>query len=102
MFLCYFLSYLTRIGVMFFFFLAEDGIRVGTVTGVQTCALPISILRCGATLEQLEEIFQDMQAGLPEDEIATLLKQSVNYSKTIQQAVPAEEALRRRELREAA
>src|SRR5689334_24660621 len=25
-----------------FFFQAEDGIRVGTVTGVQTCALPIS------------------------------------------------------------
>src|SRR5438309_4260746 len=26
----------------YFFFLAEDGIRDGTVTGVQTCALPIS------------------------------------------------------------
>src|SRR5689334_23431263 len=26
----------------FFFFQAEDGIRAGTVTGVQTCALPIS------------------------------------------------------------
>src|SRR6266568_9424348 len=25
----------------FFFFRAEDGIRDGTVTGVQTCALPI-------------------------------------------------------------
>src|SRR5438309_7727476 len=29
-----------RLGV--FFFQAEDGIRAGTVTGVQTCALPIS------------------------------------------------------------
>src|SRR5207253_6745404 len=28
-----------------FFFQAEDGIRDGHVTGVQTCALPISILR---------------------------------------------------------
>src|SRR5207245_10369853 len=28
---------------MFFFFQAEDGIRDATVTGVQTCALPISI-----------------------------------------------------------
>src|SRR5689334_24167946 len=28
----------------FFFFQAEDGIRDGTVTGVQTCALPISLL----------------------------------------------------------
>src|SRR5579863_571249 len=26
-----------------FFFQAEDGIRVGRVTGVQTCALPISV-----------------------------------------------------------
>src|SRR5215510_15694007 len=28
--------------VLFFFFQAEDGIRDGHVTGVQTCALPIS------------------------------------------------------------
>src|SRR6266487_2491595 len=30
--------------VFFFFFQAEDGIRDGRVTGVQTCALPISDL----------------------------------------------------------
>src|SRR5260370_3377872 len=29
---------------MFFFFQAEDGIRDSSVTGVQTCALPISLL----------------------------------------------------------
>src|SRR5439155_19073326 len=29
----------------FFFFQAEDGIRDGHVTGVQTCALPISPVR---------------------------------------------------------
>src|SRR5207245_3263946 len=28
--------------MLFFFFQAEDGIRDATVTGVQTCALPIS------------------------------------------------------------
>ena len=28
----------------FFFFQAEDGIRDDLVTGVQTCALPISVL----------------------------------------------------------
>src|SRR5690625_6673694 len=28
--------------IFFFFFQAEDGIRDGHVTGVQTCALPIS------------------------------------------------------------
>src|SRR2546430_9005201 len=31
----------------FFFFQAEDGIRDLTVTGVQTCALPISRIRQG-------------------------------------------------------
>ena len=30
-------------GVFFFFFQAEDGIRDWSVTGVQTCALPISV-----------------------------------------------------------
>src|SRR2546430_8616475 len=30
----------------FFFFQAEDGIRDLTVTGVQTCALPISFEQC--------------------------------------------------------
>src|SRR3989442_11136944 len=30
-----------RLGVYFFFFQAEDGIRYADVTGVQTCALPI-------------------------------------------------------------
>src|SRR5207245_7857895 len=39
---CY--SFLSRFGSFFFFFFffqAEDGIRDATVTGVQTCALPI-------------------------------------------------------------
>jgi len=30
-----------RFSLFFFFFQAEDGIRVKLVTGVQTCALPI-------------------------------------------------------------
>src|SRR5260370_2053575 len=30
--------------LVFFFFQAEDGIRDSSVTGVQTCALPISII----------------------------------------------------------
>src|SRR5258708_38568093 len=32
--------------LFFFFFQAEDGIRDDLVTGVQTCALPISHLEC--------------------------------------------------------
>src|SRR2546430_17094172 len=31
---------------LIFFFQAEDGIRDLTVTGVQTCALPISVFAC--------------------------------------------------------
>ena len=31
--------------LLFFFFQAEDGIRDWSVTGVQTCALPISTRR---------------------------------------------------------
>src|SRR5439155_463329 len=31
------------VSISFFFFQAEDGIRDGHVTGVQTCALPISM-----------------------------------------------------------
>src|SRR2546430_6566994 len=34
----------------FFFFQAEDGIRDLTVTGVQTCALPISLIGTGVTI----------------------------------------------------
>src|SRR2546425_8131605 len=37
--------------VLFFFFQAEDGIRDKLVTGVQTCALPISLkyrISCGS------------------------------------------------------
>src|SRR2546429_4116101 len=37
--------------VLFFFFQAEDGIRDVAVTGVQTCALPISITRQVQRLE---------------------------------------------------
>jgi len=37
----YYMSCLLSIWLGFFFFQAEDGIRVVAVTGVQTCALPI-------------------------------------------------------------
>src|SRR2546429_6676582 len=39
--------------VVFFFFQAEDGIRDVAVTGVQTCALPISATRFERTVERL-------------------------------------------------
>src|SRR5256886_6412595 len=40
--LCVYLIIYVAVGLVFFFFQAEDGIRDLTVTGVQTCALPIS------------------------------------------------------------
>ena len=43
---------------IFFFFQAEDGIRGWSVTGVQTCALPIS--RC---FDKLEAIGEDPVTG---------------------------------------
>src|SRR5439155_13086726 len=39
--------------IFIFFFQAEDGIRDGHVTGVQTCALPISLL---FFIEQLRQL----------------------------------------------
>src|SRR5207253_3756527 len=39
----------SRSDATIFFFQAEDGIRDGHVTGVQTCALPISL--CSATMQ---------------------------------------------------
>src|SRR5262249_58718468 len=41
--------------ILFFFFQAEDGIRDWSVTGVQTCALPISslALQCSVVLQLL-------------------------------------------------
>src|SRR3989442_11471628 len=38
--------------IFFFFFQAEDGIRDADVTGVQTCALPISSLRSPASVKK--------------------------------------------------
>src|SRR6266568_6510084 len=40
----------------FFFFQAEDGIRDGTVTGVQTCALPISAVEPRNMNRQWEKV----------------------------------------------
>src|SRR5258706_7836005 len=39
----------------FFFFQAEDGIRDWSVTGVQTCALPISLVQPVPRVERLDD-----------------------------------------------
>src|SRR5437016_12098885 len=45
LFLFFFFCLLFVFSVFFFFFQAEDGIRDWSVTGVQTCALPICARR---------------------------------------------------------
>src|SRR5690348_17638588 len=45
--------------ISFFFFQAEDGIRDGRVTGVQTCALPISSRRKPLSFKLREELKKD-------------------------------------------
>src|SRR5207249_7786997 len=47
--------------LFFFFFQAEDGIRDRNVTGVQTCALPIS---CGLFYEWHEQNERWVEKGL--------------------------------------
>src|SRR3712207_9215315 len=54
--------------MFFFFFQAEDGIRDIGVTGVQTCALPISVagahLRKGRPAEEIVALAEELDAGL--------------------------------------
>src|SRR5260370_21123165 len=45
--------------LLFFFFQAEDGIRDSSVTGVQTCALPI----CRMKAKELSEMEQAILSG---------------------------------------
>src|SRR5207248_8458774 len=49
--------------ILFFFFQAEDGIRDRTVTGVQTCALPISALQGNLSQNARERVMADFRAG---------------------------------------
>src|SRR5207248_4357208 len=44
---------------LFFFFQAEDGIRDRTVTGVQTCALPISMPKTAKNVPIFQFRFHD-------------------------------------------
>src|SRR2546430_16752956 len=64
-----------RMCYFFFFFQAEDGIRDLTVTGVQTCALPIWVPReLGRQPAQADRVHHlvgdDHGAGAPRAEVA--------------------------------
>src|SRR5689334_24332018 len=73
----YFLLY--RLFLFFFFFQAEDGIRDGTVTGVQTCALPISQIllldepAAGMNPQESQWLMQVIQRVRKEFELSVLL-----------------------------
>src|SRR5690625_6542777 len=56
----------------FFFFQAEDGIRDGHVTGVQTCALPIYVLNSLIHELRTSKSFIFSVAFITEDGLATL------------------------------
>src|SRR5438094_6667843 len=63
----------------FFFFQAEDGIRDRTVTGVQTCALPILRGRCRAGRLKLEGDGQGDLAGHGGEQRAVFVYQIESY-----------------------
>src|SRR2546422_1173460 len=58
----FFVSDVVVLLCFFFFFQAEDGIRDVAVTGVQTCALPISLEQ--ASLEREVKVNGDLYANL--------------------------------------
>src|SRR5256885_15811810 len=53
-----------RLSSLFFFFQAEDGIRDYKVTGVQTCALPISLLKILGGLAKADDGQVQTQSGI--------------------------------------
>src|SRR5437868_13138124 len=59
--------------IFFFFFQAEDGIRDRNVTGVQTCALPISPKATGSdVVAGVESVIQAAKAVDPSGRIAAI------------------------------
>src|SRR5256885_3660712 len=52
---------------LIFFFQAEDGIRDYKVTGVQTCALPISVVQVNVEGRDLASFVRDAQAAVAGD-----------------------------------
>src|SRR5260221_7698930 len=58
-------TYFNRVSASFFFFQAEDGIRDHCVTGVQTCALPISSWKISRRTVDPSEICGLMRKVIP-------------------------------------
>src|SRR5207245_8163014 len=83
--------------VFVFFFQAEDGIRVATVTGVQTCALPISVrnggCQCAGRISNLRFAPRDAHASFSlitrEMALESLPQLSASFSSCRRPAVSA-------------
>src|SRR2546430_6861615 len=73
--LCFFFTIILVSFIRFFFFFqAEDGIRDLTVTGVQTCALPISSLVPPESLEGHSD--KEIEEWRTEYDVTTTLRNS--------------------------
>src|SRR5690625_6267329 len=57
---------------MFFFCQAEDGIRDGHVTGVQTCALPIFTQIPWYYLAAIDQFERNIETDLSEDQVISI------------------------------
>src|SRR5690625_5309078 len=73
---------------LFFFFQAEDGIRDGHVTGVQTCALPIWIIYVVvfAYTEMIPNGGVAASSELPEDLVSELTELMDGYAESSDEA----------------
>src|SRR5207249_7657579 len=69
------LAFMFHVSMYFFFFQAEDGIRDRNVTGVQTCALPISVRQA---------LHDERQEGLADGRVAL----GVGFLEGVDDAVP--------------
>src|SRR5205823_9309014 len=63
----------------FFFFQAEDGIRDKLVTGVQTCALPISALAISPPAPPVTTPTHETRSGPPGQSLTKLLPSSAFF-----------------------
>src|SRR5437660_7897895 len=67
----------------FFFFQAEDGIRDGHVTGVQTCALPIFLYENKEWVDYLSDRIPLKRPGQPQDLDAAIVFLAAESSRYI-------------------
>src|SRR5256886_3055828 len=68
--------------VLFFFFQAEDGIRDLTVTGVQTCALPISSLPISVALEESIGSLRNLDSRLTDRSVRAATRVTTSSTET--------------------